>query len=231
MEAQIETTPYINEMISRTLKNSAQIARMGKWPEIFEADSIASGIPTNGTRRFGFNAVIACALELIPQDRWWLPALVYHGWLSEEVHQIRREAREMQPNAETTWYLAAESLRREGGVDTATFLEQVAQFSSLAKTPEDRAAAARDEFRRRGTLFSIDRYGFPFGTAQGCVDAAYIHGHRLATCFVEESQTYYISTYMPRLLDSYNRRHMSCSNEEEFIQKAREVAKFLGQTY
>ena len=88
---------------------SDRIAKLGEWPEYrlpYAKASIAGRIPQKEDKNApGFDAGVACALGMIPQDKQKLAAILHGNYSAEAVEQVRQELKAMNPDSETTWWL------------------------------------------------------------------------------------------------------------------------------
>jgi hypothetical protein len=179
------------------IRNSAaRLAEIGSWPAyVGGEESLTSRIPVNGDSNApGFDAGIAAALGLIPDDKQRLSAILHGAYTPEAVDQVRREAVEMNPDSETTWWLAACSLCREGGIDEAALLAQVEAFRVLAADPVARQAAARAEFAAMTHKFTVVN-GVPFVTKDGGLQGAYLAGFSWGVEWKETFGIFFIGTF------------------------------------
>jgi hypothetical protein len=179
---------------------ASRLAELGNWPAYIDAvQSLTSRIPSEGNENApGFDAGIACALEYIPRDKQKLSAVLHAAYTPEAVEQVRREAVEMLPDSETTWWLAACSICREGGIDQEAFYAQLVTFEGLANDPAARVAAAKAEFEKMTRLFQLVD-GVPFGCVDGCMQGAYLAGHAWAVQYNPAYGIFFLGTYLPTL--------------------------------
>ena len=170
------------EAIAELVRRSApRVARLGGWPSYIDAASLTDRVPTGGRELApGFDAGIACALGLIPAERQTLAARLHAAYTPAAVAQVRREAAAGFPaEADTTWWLAACSVCREGQIDADGFRQQLEEFAALAVDPAARRRAAEAEFdAMTGRYWIVD--GVAYGVADGCQQGAYIDGHAFA---------------------------------------------------
>lgn len=206
--------------ISRTivLAETERVARLGDWPEWIDAiDTLASRIPSPDGRQPGFDAGIACALNLIPADKQRLSAKLHADFTADAIGQVRREMSAVQPdaNSESVWWLAACNVCVEQGVSAETFADQIRTFQRLMSAPLARVDAAQREYADMRASFDTAR-GYPFGTRDGCILGAYLAGYLVGVEYVPSSGEYYIGTLLPDLgLDSFHwscdlKRHTNC---------------------
>lgn len=230
-----------------------RVAKLGEWPEYKRSpgalkESMDDRIPTkDDTNAQGFDAGIACALDLIPREKQTVSAKLHGNYTPELVAQVRKEYAKMSPDSETIWWLAACSCCTEGGVDEKKFREQIKKFSNIAADPKQRVSAAKEEYDRFTSTFSTDKYGIPFGTVDGCIQGAYVSGYPVGAVYNEHDGQYYIGTYKESLgLENFpwsdeknakgrprsgpvssSRQFVKCTNEEEFKRAVEVVKKHL----
>ncbi len=230
--------------------NIDRIARLGNWPaHIDAAASLMGRIPEDdGTTAPGFDAGIACALDIIPQDKQRLSAILHAAYTPEAVMQVRREAATMDPDSETCWWLAACRVCEEDGVGAEEFCDQVGTMALLALEPESRRNAAIAELEEMCQLVFYDvLLGVPFGMQDGCIQGAYLSGNCFGTRYSEKNGLWYIGTYLPSLgLESFpwsdakdergraksgpnhgSRQFVTCATKEEFRQAVAVVRAYL----
>ncbi len=225
-------------------KNAPAIALLGEWPPYISAETLIERVPKSGEGNApGFDAGVACALGMIPEDRQALAAHLHANYSPESVAQVRREVAMKDPNTETAWWLAACSVCREGDVDAAAFLAQVESFKELSRDAQQRLAAATreyDDMMKRFTL--ID--GAPYGEDDGCMQAAYLAGYPFASSYAANYGLFFIGTYEESLgLEDFpwseekdekgraksgpvygSRQFVKCATKEEW-EKALEVVR------
>lgn len=174
-----------------------RIAQLGSWPGHLDVEaSLAGRIPRLGQAGApGFDAGLAAALDLIPRARQRLAAVLHAAYTPEAVAQARAEIDRADPDSETTWWLAACSVCREGEVDADAFDEQLAGFDRMRHDPVARLAAAQAEFAAMRGRYEM-RDGVPFATADGGMQGAYIaSGLPFAAMHAEQADLYFVGTY------------------------------------
>lgn len=137
----------VEQIRSIVTDNAARIAELGNWPEWkrpHAVESLVSRIPEGAKSAPGFDAGIAWCLDLIPRDKQKLAAALHGDYTPVAVEQVRREAETMDPDSETTWWLAACSLCEEGAMTEALFFSQLRSFDALCNDDDLRVRAARD---------------------------------------------------------------------------------------
>src|ERR1035437_6570925 len=183
----------------RVARQAQRVADLGNWPDYIDVqESLTGRVPTVYTPASGFDAGIACALGLIPYDRQKLAATLHAAYTPEAVEQVRLEAKSLEPDSETCWWLAACSVCTEGKVAPEEFIQQVMDFYELTSSPEQRVAAAKAELTAMSQRFQV-RDGVAFGTEDGAMQGAYIAGHDLSAMYDESSELYFIGTFRETL--------------------------------
>ena len=238
----------ISEIQKMVRENAGRVAGLGNWPSrIPPAELLVSRVPASGTAGPGFDAGLACALDLIPRDKQQLAATLHAAYTPDAVAQVLSDSEGMEPDSETTWWLAASSVCFEGAVDRQQFLAQIDSFRVLASDPEARLRAAQDELKRMLSTFETKTYGFPYGVVDGCIQGAYLAGHQFGTIYAQEYGIYFIGTYLPSLgLEDFywssdvddqdralsgpvhgSRQYVKCKDLREFLSAVEVVKRHL----
>jgi hypothetical protein len=100
----------INQLKQIVIENADRIAKLGGWPGYVSPDSLGSRVPEEGGRSQGFDAGVACALDLIPREKQKLAATLHASYTPEAVEQVRREVTygdDRFSRTETYWWLIA----------------------------------------------------------------------------------------------------------------------------
>ena len=160
--------------------------------------SLVSRIPSGDKKAPGFDAGVACALGLIPEDKQRLAATLHAAYTKAAVEQVRQETAELDADHESAWWLAACSICREGEVDKTLFCEQIELFRQLAANPVARIAAARTELETMRTRFTLVD-GIPFVIRDGGLQGAYILGYDWGIQYEEAYRIFFIGTFRPSL--------------------------------
>lgn len=191
----------LEELRARIASQVDRIAQLGAWPEWISPQSLLHRIPEGGDdEASGFDAGIACALDLIPEDKQLLSAKLHAAYTEEAVEQVRREAAYgLHPDFETTWWLAACSVCSEGGIVEEEFYEQIEAFERLAADPKARHTAAKECLAEMKSLYALREDGVPMSIADGGMQGAYLVGYELAGAYDEEADLYFIGTFHPSL--------------------------------
>jgi hypothetical protein len=235
------------EIQNTVRENAGRVAMLGNWPPYIPAESLLSRIPGSGTKGPGFDAGLACALGLIPRGKQELAATLHAAYTPEAVTQVLKDSETMDPDSETTWWLAACSVCFEGAVDREGFLAQIEEFKLLSLNPESRVEAARKELSVMQSTFETGTYGFPHGVVDGCIQGAYLTGHQFGTVYAEEYDIYFVGTYLPSLgLEDFywsadvdeqdrplsgpvhgSRQFVKCKDKKEFLSAVQVVQRHL----
>lgn len=189
----------IEEILEKIKTNAKRVKELGEWPGYISEESLAERVPKQGNENApGFDAGIACALDLIARDRQHLAAALHGAYTPEAVQQVRDEMKDLDPDSETCWWLAACSVCEEGEVNQGKFLQQVEDFQTLIADPQLRLEKAKQEFAKMLSHFYFDKDigdNVPYGTEDGCMQGAYIAGYPFATQYNEKFGLYFIGTY------------------------------------
>jgi len=144
---------------SEIILNAPRIKQLGEWPDHVDEASLVSRIPdpsSISSTAPGFDAGVACCLDLIPRDKQRLSAILHGAYTEEAVEQARVEIELIEEayqwytgefgdlascgawdpdciwqeaaDAETCWWLAACSVCSEGAVDGDELILQINMF-------------------------------------------------------------------------------------------------------
>lgn len=198
-------------------RNCKRVAELGEWPAWIPAESLVERVPQGETKREGFDAGIACALDLIPRDKQKLSAVLHAAYTPEAVEQVRRELAQMRAaakfpyrdgalarlvaaaNTETCWWLIACSLCQEKGMDVRGFEAAIGRFGELSEIcGETRVWLALKEADKMSQSFRLTEgicppglpEGIALATRDGGMQGAYICGHEVAIQSVEIRLSY-----------------------------------------
>ena len=234
----------LNKIRKIVEENAQRVAELGKWPAYIEPGSLLERIPQEIDQKSpGFDAGLACSMDLIPRDKQELAAKLHANYGKESVMQIRKESGEENPDSQTSWWLSACSVCREGEIDGPAFLKQVEDFKKLAEDSKIRLEVARKEFENMTHSFAL-KEGMPYGEKDGCIQGAYIAGYPYGTHYSENYGLYFIGTYEDSLgLEDFkwseekdekgraksgpvfgSKQFIKCANEDEW-RRASEVVK------
>ncbi len=202
VEVQVEA---IKEQVAAA---AARVKELGGWPPWMEEGSLVERVPKQGDKNAsGFDAGVACTLDLIKREKQKLAATLHGNYSPEAVQQVREEAEAMEPDSETTWWLAACSVCDEGKVDQKEFLQQIDKFKEISQDPEKRVSAAKKELQAMTEKFSFSNEvdsEVPYGTEDGCMQGAYVKGYPFAVQYAENYGIYFVGTYHDSLgLDGF----------------------------
>lgn len=201
----------MSDILKVVKENAERVAKLGEWPEYVDLDSLMERVPSEmGKNVPGFDAGIACALGMIPEEKQKLAAMLHAHYTKEAVMQVREEVAELDPDSATAWWLAACSVCREGEIDAREFLKQIEDFEKIALDKDLRNKAAKKEYSSMTSSFTL-RDGIPFGEKDGCIQGAYIAGYPFGTLYAENYGLYFIGTYE----DSLGLEDFSWSEEKD----------------
>lgn len=189
----------VRKIITQIYVSAFRVKELGKWPKWVEERSLVERVPRlDDTNAPGFDAGIACALDLIPREKQKLAAILHAAYTLEAVEQIRKEMKDLDFDSETCWWLTACSVCSEGGISQNQFLQQIENFKELASDPQKRKEIAQKEFNNMtSSFYFIPELGnnVPYGTKDGCMQGAYVAGHSFAVNYSEKYGLYFLGTY------------------------------------
>ena len=193
----------LNQLRDQVANNSSQVADRGKWPHYIDRQCLVARVPSLGSAP-GFDAGIACCLDIIPRDKQALSAALHAAYTPDLVAQVLRDMAAPSPDSESVWWLAMSSLCREK-VSARDFLHQVSQAHVIANDSEKRVEkAVEQQAAMFGRVKPWDFNGMlpapiAYGTKDGCIQGAYLAGHQFAVCYNDVYGIYYIGSYLPSL--------------------------------
>ncbi len=193
----LETLP-LEDLRTMVRQEGARVKELGEWhPAVDTEKSLVARIPeTEETQAApGFDAGLACTLDLIPRDKQKLAAMMHANINPPAIQQIRSEIQSWDPDSETVWWLAACNVCDEGNIDGEKFRGQLTVFQELAADPEKRLAAAKAEYQKMTQSVDTTQFGIPFGTVDGCMHGAYISGYPIAGMYAPEYGIFFIGTF------------------------------------
>lgn len=191
------------EVRNDVARAAARVAELGSWPEHVSAASLFERIPTEeGRGAGGFDAGIAVALGMIPENRSRLAAVLHAAYTPQAVEQVRREMllsdegghTQVDPDCESVWWLAASSVCQEGLVTAEEFVGQLETFEALAADPQARLRAAN---RMLGDMLGsfVVKNGVPFALRDGGMQGAYLSGYKIAAQWSDAYEVFFVGTY------------------------------------
>jgi hypothetical protein len=181
-------------------ENAARVSALGNWPAWMNGEkSLLERLPGETSTAAGFDTGLACALDLIPRDKQRLSAILHAAYTEEAVEQVRREAAQMDADSETTWWLAACSVCKEGGIDREAFERQIAIFTGRGGDPHARVEDAQIEFAAMQKKFNVQPDGIPFAVQDGGMQGAYLLGFNWAVQYNPAYGIFFIGTFKPSL--------------------------------
>ncbi len=187
--------------------NMPRVADLGRWPAHIDVERSLMGRVPSLERDIsavpGFDAGIACCLDIIPRDRQRLAATLHAAYSEEAVEQVRREtAGFMSPDSESCWWLAASAFCEEDGVDTVGFLDQVAAATEMLSDTDARHGFAIDQLNRMKSGFELspdEGIRIAWAVRDGGMQGAYLAGHDFAVEFAAKHGIWFIGTFRPSL--------------------------------
>lgn len=189
----------IDEVIEIVRANMHRVRTLGNWPSYIDPEvSLLRRVPPRFLPAPGFDAGIACALGLIPENKQRLSAVLHAAYTPEAVKQVRHEAVNMDPDSETCWWLAACSVCEEGAVTAENFVNQLDRFELLRQDSTLRREHALMEYGKMRRSFKLID-GVPFAIKDGGMQGAYLAGYDWAVQYSEEYGIFFIGTYQESL--------------------------------
>ncbi len=187
---------FLREQVRQSVP---RIAALGNWPAYIDGEkSLVSRVPTMLETAHGFDAGIACALNMIPAEKQKLSAILHAAYTEAAVEQVRREGEDLNPESETTWWLAACSICEEGRISSDAFLDQLHAFRALTHDSFERVrAAGRTLASMRTSYVLMD--GIPLITKDGGLQGAYISGYDWGVQYNEAYGLFFIGTFRESL--------------------------------
>jgi len=190
----------LQEIRNAVIFNAERVKTLGKWPSFIDKDSLIQRIP-NGSDAPGFDAGIACALDLIPSDRQRLSAALHGAYTTKIIQQVKEEIAALEKvsewtdkrmydleaspawheavNSETCWWLAASSVCEESDGDESRLMVQIEEFKRLVDNDYHRYMAAMRVVKELKSSYHVVD-GIAVATKDGGMQAAYINGHTIA---------------------------------------------------
>jgi hypothetical protein len=173
----------VHQVYSIVKDNQDRVAKQGNWPSYIDVDeSLAGRIEpiTRGEPGPGFDAGIACCLDLIPCDKQTLASTLHANYTPEAVEQVRTEialalnGEEDAADYESIWWLCACSFCDEQQ-DAEKLLRAIEAFEIAASSPELRVKEALAEYEKMTHSYKLVG-GLPVAMKDGGMQAAYIAG-------------------------------------------------------
>ena len=181
-------------------REAERVARLGAWPAWVDPSGLVERLPSPGAvGRGGFDAGVACALDLIPRDRQTLSATLHASYSPAVVERLRADiAQGFGPDSEICWWLAACRVCTEGDATEQSFTEQVDDFTWLANSPEARFDAALeclDDMLGAYELVGLGGAQVAVALRDGGMQGAYLAGHDLCASYDEIHDLYFLGTF------------------------------------
>jgi hypothetical protein len=194
------TPASLDDLRGQVRLAASRVRELGSWPGHINAErSLVSRVPTMLDLAPGFDAGLACALDMIPRDKQKLAATLHAAYTEAAVEQVRRETSgELDADSETCWWLAACSLCEEGSISHDAFLDQLHAFRELVRNPEERrlaAVRALADMRRNYRL--VD--GIPFVIKDGGLQGAFLAGYDWGVQYMDAYGLFFIGTFRESL--------------------------------
>lgn len=191
-----EAVVDLARLVVRT--ETPRVAALGGWGQRTHRDRLALRVPTGRVAAPGFDAGIACALDLIPRSRQRLSARLHAAYSEAAITQVREEVANLSPDSESCWWLAACNLCVDSLVDLSTFVRQLVSFHALTGDDAKRLLSAQCQLAVMHAGFEVTD-GVAVSVAPGGMQGAYIFGHDLAVSHDTSRGIWFIGTFRPSL--------------------------------
>lgn len=192
------TAKTLHDLRTRVINETPRIRAQGSWPAHIADTTLISRLPGTEKTSPGFDAGIACALDLIPRDKQKLASTLHAAYTETAVEQLRAEIKDLQQESETCWWLAACGLCKETPVSLDEFVRQLGDFDYLAKTATIRMLAAYNEREKISHSFQVIG-DIPFAVKDGGLQGAYISGYDWGIQYSEADGLFFIGTFRESL--------------------------------
>lgn len=170
------------EIYNKIIDNAERVKQLGEWPQHKSIESLTSRIPQPEQKAPGFDAGIACALDLIPRSKQRLAAILHGNYTPQAIEQVQREISEIELdsflNTETCWWLLGCYFCAPGGQTQEEFIRAINRFKYIADENLQQSFAIAEWDKVKNSFMLID--GVALALEDGGMQAAYAHGHRLA---------------------------------------------------
>ncbi|MDA3863353.1 MAG: hypothetical protein PF689_05735 [Deltaproteobacteria bacterium] len=201
---QLSQNASMQEIRKKVSSNVHRIAKQGNWPEYIDAKgALCDRIPSAKKKASGFDAGLACALDLIPRNRQKLISTLHAAYNEKCVLQIREEADKMLPDSETCWWLAASSLVVYKKLSVPEFQDQINDFRLLIQDAMLRRDVAIEMFETMIKSYQMINK-IPLSVKNRGLQGAYLDGHDFAVQYHETEAKFFIGTFKESLgLDNF----------------------------
>jgi hypothetical protein len=177
----------VNGAYLTVVDNQDRVAKQGNWPSYIDVnESLAGRIEpiTRGEPGSGFDAGIACCLDLIPRDKQTLASTLHANYTPEAVEQVRTEialalnGEEDAADYESIWWLAACSFCDEQQ-DATKLLKAIDGLLRVKYDSFGLVVCALEEYEKMTHRFKLVG-DLAVAVEDGGMQGAYIAGHELA---------------------------------------------------
>jgi hypothetical protein len=193
------TAASLDELRDYVRKAVPRVRELGNWPAHIDGEkSLVDRVPSELKLAPGFDAGLACALDMIPRERQKLAATLHAAYTEAAVEQIRTEWANFNADTETCWWLVASSLCKEEGINVEGFAQQLHAFEYLAKSPVLRATTAGNAFVEMRQSFQLVG-GIPFVIKDGGLQGAYVAVYDWGVQYIEDAGIFFIGTFRESL--------------------------------
>lgn len=187
----------LHNIFVRVLRHANRVAKRGGWdgtgdPKKSLSDRVGPLLEDKTAP--GFDAGIACCLDLIPRERQGLAATLHANYSPEAIMQARQEITLLETcegggkDTDVCWWLYACSFCTESQTAEG-FVKAVAEFE---QNVDNRATIALEEYRKMCTRFEIID-GIAWVRKDGGAQGSYLAGCELAV--QPMFGTFFLSTY------------------------------------
>lgn len=208
-EEPLDEYQRLTRVREQVAEHTLRVARLGHWEDRVAPESLLVRLPSlHGSvvvpGQGGFDAGIACALDLIPRERQDVAAALHAAYTPEVVEQVRKETQSLDPDSATTWWLAACHVCEEGPGDLPRLLSQLEKFERLADDPQERLRAAQEEYALMTSSFELTPEGFALAVRDGGMQGAYLAGYDVAGMHAPAYALWFVGTFRRTLgLESF----------------------------
>ena len=181
-------------------REALRVAVLGGWPDWADPSGLVERLPSPGAvGRGGFDAGIACALDLIPRGRQELSAILHASYSPTVVERLRADiAQGFDADSEICWWLAACWVCEEGDSTEESFTAQVKTFEGLIADDDARLAAATECLADMLSAYGVTNLGViqvAMALRDGGMQGAYLDGHELCASYDATHDLYFLGTF------------------------------------
>lgn len=186
--------------IKEKIKENAQrVKELGNWPEHISLDSLIDRVPEIDKPAPGFDAGIACALDLIPRNKQKLSAILHAAYTPESINKVREEIAKIKnlyellkearcysldefdrrfKALETSWWLLGCAQCHEGESYIEDLISDIKSFEDKKKRHNFPHVISQEISKIERSFFVVDN--IPYAIIDGGMQGAYISGYPFA---------------------------------------------------